>query len=201
MTVPRWIVFDYGEVISLPTPALGTMATMLGTDRDTFAHAYFAVRAAYDAGQLPAEYWAAVGEQVGAAVDGPLADRLTDTDVAGWLHPDPGALQLLEELRAAPVQLALLSNAPAVFGRAAEHQSWTRGFQHLLFSGDVHLIKPDPRIYRLLLDRIGADAGECLFFDDRPDNVRAAQDCGLQAELWSGADAALTGLRERGVLR
>lgn len=196
----RWIVFDYGGVISLPTSALERMAEMLGVDREDFATAYFTVRMAYDAGQPPAQYWAAVGEQVGTQVDQSLADRLTDTDVAGWLHPDPGALRLLDEVRAAPVQLALLSNAPPVFARAAERQDWTRGFEHLLFSGDVRLVKPDPRIYRILLDRTGATAEECLFYDDRPDNVQAARDCGMQAEVWRGAAAARSGLRERGLL-
>ncbi|MBE9374745.1 HAD family phosphatase [Saccharopolyspora sp. HNM0983] len=175
---------------------LGRLDTHLGRPRQ----AQQRLRAAYDGGQPPAEYWAAVGARLGIAVDDPLAERLTAADIAGWLHPDPAALDLLDELRSAPVQLALLSNAPAVFGRAAERQDWTRGFQHLLFSGDVQLIKPDPRIYRLLLDRIGARAAECLFFDDRPDNVRAAQECGMRAELWRGAPAARSGLRERGAI-
>ncbi|MBE9374753.1 hypothetical protein IQ251_09875 [Saccharopolyspora sp. HNM0983] len=40
----RWVVFDYGEVISLPTTALEEMAAMLGAGRDAFADAYYAVR-------------------------------------------------------------------------------------------------------------------------------------------------------------
>ena len=50
-----------------------------------------------------------------------------------------------------------------------------------VFSCYVQLIKPDPEIYRTLLEKYGLQAEECLFIDDREDNVVAARELGMQA--------------------
>lgn len=42
------------------------------------------------------------------------------------------------------------------------------------------LIKPDPEIYRLLCERYGLKAGECVFIDDTQKNVCAAQKEGME---------------------
>ena len=52
-----------------------------------------------------------------------------------------------------------------------------------VFSCYVQLIKPDPQIYRTLMDKYDLQAGECVFIDDREDNVIAARELGMQA-IW-----------------
>jgi len=54
--------------------------------------------------------------------------------------------------------------------------SWFKG---VLVSGDVGLKKPDPEIYKLLLDRYGLEANTCVFIDDRTENVKAASALGF----------------------
>ncbi|MGI6117585.1 MAG: HAD family hydrolase [Bilifractor sp.] len=48
-----------------------------------------------------------------------------------------------------------------------------------IFSCDVKLVKPDSRIYRLLMYRYRLNPEECLFIDDNPDNIAAADKLGL----------------------
>ena len=55
--------------------------------------------------------------------------------------------------------------------------SW---FEGIVVSGDEKLVKPDPAIYKLLLERYGLDATTCVFIDDRADNVQAAVDLGFK---------------------
>jgi epoxide hydrolase-like predicted phosphatase len=61
------------------------------------------------------------------------------------------------------------------------------GFEQLvdviIYSYEVGLAKPDPRIYRLLCDRLTVSPGEVVFLDDRPENVRGAHELGIQALL------------------
>ncbi|MGW1682410.1 HAD family hydrolase [Saccharopolyspora sp. NPDC002376] len=196
----RWVVFDYGEVISRRTAALPELATMYGTDPEEFEAAYFAERKAYDRGCPDLDYWQAVGSRLDREVDAALSSRLTRADVAGWLETDPETVHLLEDLHRRGVTLALLSNAPSSFGRAAEHADWARRFKHLVFSGDLKLAKPDARIYRSLLETIDAQPEDCLFFDDRQENIEGAREAGLSAELWSGPTAARTLLQSRELL-
>lgn len=191
----RWVVFDYGEVISKPTEELPTLASLLGVSVEAFSSGYWTARDAYDRGQSDLEYWRAVGAAVDVPVDAALAERLTEVDVRGWLRPEPAVVGLIEELASAGVPLALLSNAPVSFARTAEKQPWTRHFQHLVFSGDLGVAKPDPRIFTGLAELIGAAPGDCVFFDDRQANVDGAIAAGLSGVLWQGTSHARQVLR------
>nr|WP_207630708.1 MULTISPECIES: HAD family phosphatase [unclassified Actinopolyspora] len=196
------MVFDYGGVISRPTEALPRIAAELGLDDSGLAEvttAYFAERDAYDRGLADHEYWKAVAGRLDRSVDAAQAEKLTRIDVAGWSEFDPGTLALLRELGSRSSELALLSNAPVTFARTVERMPWTRHFRRLLFSGDLGTAKPDEGIWRILLDRLGAAPGQCLFFDDGPANVEAARRAGLAAELWQGPEHAREVLRSRGL--
>lgn len=52
-------------------------------------------------------------------------------------------------------------------------------FDGIVVSGEEHLLKPDPRIYRVLLNRYHLNPAECLFVDDNPQNVAAAKRIGM----------------------
>jgi putative hydrolase of the HAD superfamily len=186
----NWIVFDYGDVLSKPSAAFPDMAARLGAPLPEFEKAYWAHRIPYDAGSTPLEYWQAVGDALGVPVDEALSAELARVDVEGWGHLEPSSEALLEALSEAGASLALLSNAPAVFGEWVREQDWVRHFRVTLFSGDVRCVKPDAKIFRLLLDELGAEPADCLFFDDRQSNVDGARAVGLKAQLWNGAEAA-----------
>ncbi|MBA8929644.1 putative hydrolase of the HAD superfamily [Kutzneria viridogrisea] len=194
-----WLVFDYGEVISRRTQAVPLLAERMGAPVEEFEPAYWPARDQYDRGGSDLDYWNAVGAPLGIQVDQALSDELTKIDIEGWLPTDEGTLRLLADLSAAGAQLALLSNAPVSFARVAEHQPWTEHFQHLVFSGDLAVAKPDAEIWAALVRRLGTTPGECLFLDDRQVNIDGARRAGLRAQLWPGAEAVRPLLAEFGV--
>jgi epoxide hydrolase-like predicted phosphatase len=79
---------------------------------------------------------------------------------------------------------AILSNA--IDGARREYQA-RYGFEQLvdviIYSCEVGLAKPDPRVYRLLCDRLAVSPGEVVFLDDRPENVKGACELGIHALL------------------
>ena len=79
---------------------------------------------------------------------------------------------------------AILSNA--IDGARREYQA-LYGFEQLvdviIYSYEVGRAKPDPRVYRLLCDRLAVSPGEVVFLDDRPENVKAACEFGIHALL------------------
>ncbi|GAA5163536.1 MULTISPECIES: HAD family hydrolase [Amycolatopsis] len=186
-----WYVFDYGEVICGRTDALPELAATLGADLAEFEPHYWAHRDAYDRGASDLEYWGAVGEALGVPVDESTSDTLTRIDIEGWSRLDPASLELVTSLAESGASLALLSNAPSSFARFAERQDWARHFRVRVFSGDVGVAKPDEEIFELLLARLDAQAGECVFFDDRQSNVDGAKAVGLRAHLWQGTETAV----------
>ena len=79
---------------------------------------------------------------------------------------------------------AILSNA--IDGARREYQA-LYGFEQLvdviIYSYEVGLAKPDPRVYRLLCDRLAVSPGEVVFLDDRTENAKAACEFGIHALL------------------
>jgi len=54
-------------------------------------------------------------------------------------------------------------------------------FDETIFSAEVQMAKPDPRIYHLILDRLGVAPEESIFVDDFIENVAAARTLGMNA--------------------
>jgi 2-haloacid dehalogenase len=113
--------------------------------------------------------------------------------------PVPGSLELVERLDCAGVPLFGISN----FGSDAWAQFRPRApifnrFRDIVISGHERLAKPDPAIFTLAVARFGVLPEQCLFVDDRADNVRAAQDCGMAGHVFAdskGLEAELVRLQ------
>jgi epoxide hydrolase-like predicted phosphatase len=76
----------------------------------------------------------------------------------------------------------LLSNAFSNL-RAALEERWQidDAFHHIVISAEAGLMKPDPAIYRLALEKTGFEPEEAVFIDDFERNVEGARDVGLHA--------------------
>lgn len=110
-------------------------------------------------------------------------------------------VSILGELRDRPVGLYALSNfSGELFRQACPRFEFLTWFDGLVISGDEGVVKPDPRIYRLLLDRYGLDAAGAVFIDDRPENVAAARVAGLVGVEFAGAPQLRRDLVDLGVL-
>ena len=103
------------------------------------------------------------------------------------------------ELRAAGVPMAMLSNIPADFARnVRENRPWiAECFDPVVFSCDVRMVKPDPRIFDAAIDRLaewggragkGVDPGEVLYIDDTLDNVEVGAERGLAVHHFRGIE-------------
>ena len=93
-----------------------------------------------------------------------------------------GAVEVLAELRAAGVPVYALTNWSAeTFGVARERFEFLEWFDGVLVSGEERIIKPDPAIFRLLLDRFGLDPEATFYVDDSEQNVAAADRLGFDA--------------------
>ena len=56
-------------------------------------------------------------------------------------------------------------------------------FDHVFLSHEMHLAKPDHRIYEQVLKEINAKGEECIFIDDAKANIKAAEECGIKTKL------------------
>ena len=67
----------------------------------------------------------------------------------------------------------------------------------MIISCDHQVLKPEPRIYSLLLERWGLLAKECLFIDDVSANVEGARRMGMEAILYESHEQLLKELQSR----
>jgi epoxide hydrolase-like predicted phosphatase len=69
-------------------------------------------------------------------------------------------------------------------------------FDTIVISAEVGVMKPDPQIYQIALDKLGVPAGEAVFVDDTPPNVEAARAHGMRGILFRDPARALSELKE-----
>jgi len=68
-----------------------------------------------------------------------------------------------------------------------------------VFSYRVKLKKPDPEIFKLLLEKYSLNAGECVYIDDTPANVKAARQLGIPSFAFTSYEDACEKLKSLGV--
>ena len=95
--------------------------------------------------------------------------------------PVAGMEELVRELKHNGYSLYLLSNASY-----RQHVYWpeipaSELFDGTLISADVHLVKPQPEIYKLLCSRFSLKEEECVFIDDSTANAEGAVFSGMKA--------------------
>jgi putative hydrolase of the HAD superfamily len=67
-------------------------------------------------------------------------------------------------------------------------------FDEIIISCEVGMVKPDPRIFQLMLDRLGCDPHEAVFIDDRPKNIAGAREFGMHTVFFVSREQALSEL-------
>lgn len=108
-----------------------------------------------------------------------------------YMSDIPETQALVAELRAAGRRIYLLSNANVRFWDYLNGREFFRGFDGIVISARERLVKPDVRLYRLMMERYGLKPEECLFIDDMPANVAGAEAAGMAALRFDGNVNAL----------
>ncbi|HSJ45531.1 MAG TPA: HAD family phosphatase [Euzebyales bacterium] len=115
--------------------------------------------------------------------------------------PIDDVVAILTELRETPVGLYALSNfSGELFRQARPRFAFLEWFDGMVISGDEGVVKPDTRIYQVLVDRFGLTPSRTVFIDDREDNVAAARAAGLVGIHFRSADELRTALRRLDLL-
>jgi putative hydrolase of the HAD superfamily len=181
----RAVILDYDLVLcqSPREEHIDRMATAFGVDHHTFWRLYEQNRGPLDKGELtPAAYWKSLARDAGIKVDGFTIERLQDLDIDMWDTLEQPLLEWVQTLQANGYKTALLSNSHLRFvAHLRQNCPWLRLFDVCVFSAEVHLIKPDPAIFRYTLEKLGVDPSGVLFIDDRFSNVSVARSLGIES--------------------
>lgn len=131
-----------------------------------------------------------------AGLLGAFHDRWHET----VLGPIEGSVAILEALEAEGVPLYAITNfAWPKWQEARARFGFLGRFRDAVVSGRERMLKPDPAIYRLCLERNGLAAADCVFVDDSAANVAGAAAVGIDAIRFTTPEALGEELRRRGL--
>lgn len=115
--------------------------------------------------------------------------------------PIPGTIEILYALKNAGHSVNLLSNiSREKYQVLRAKYDFFNAFDHWLISADVQLLKPDPRIYALMLAKLGRVAKDCVFIDDSAVNVAGADRVGMTAIQFQSPQQLKIELQHHGLL-
>jgi putative hydrolase of the HAD superfamily len=195
MTAIDAVIVDLGGVVARePTrEAFARVQALCGLSGGGFEELWYRHRLPYDRGDLTAaEYWRLVGVAVGAPLD-----EILEADAAAWSQCEPALVDWLPALRAAGLRTALLSNMPREqWSGLAPHFPWLEHCDEVTLSFELRTAKPDERMYRHCLERLGVEPQRAVFVDDRSENVDAARALGMHAFRYTGVAALRSDLAD-----
>lgn len=201
------VIFDFGGVITAsPFEAFNRLEAERGlprdfvrrvntTNRDDNAWAKFE-RAEIDAAAFDALF-AAEARALGHELEGEAVLAV----LAGAVRP--AMVAVLDTLKANGFTIGCITNnVPSGKGAgmarseelAAEVAAIMARFDHVIESSKVGVRKPDPRIYRMMCDALGAEPAACVYLDDLGINCKPASQLGMHAIKVTSGEQALADL-------
>jgi len=202
VTSPKAVVFDLGNVLIAwdPHPAIAAAVgaeeatRFLGADDFDFG----AWNHEQDSGRPFEESERAAVARTPHWGEHILAYRANfDRSLVGEIT---ASVEVLRDLHAAGVRVLALTNWSAeLFPVARERFGFLELFEDIVVSGEERVAKPDPRIFEIVAERSGLAPGDCVFVDDKPENVEAARAAGLDGVVFVDDGSLREELRERGL--
>ena len=131
------------------------------------------------------------------SVDPDIADELHKAydSCAGIMGKYEYTEGWIKSLKDAGYRLYCITNfTPAGYEQCYDCISFVEKFDGCVFSFREGVVKPDPQIYRILLERYDLQAEECVFIDDTEENVRGAEKLGFKGIVFTGYEDAVAKL-------
>lgn len=207
MTRFTHVIFDFGGVItSSPFEAFHRLEAERGLPRD-FVRSVNAANpdgnawARFERAEIDATAFDALFAEEAAA----MGHWLEGSAVIACLSGDvrPAMVTALDQIKAAGLGLGCITNnvpsghGPAMAGSAAKAEAiaaiMTR-FDHVIESSKVGVRKPDPAIYRMMGEALGAALSRCIYLDDLGINCKPAAMLGMHAIKVTSGEQALADL-------
>ena len=185
------IIFDFGRVISAQKPAslFRGYEDELGLSPGVLNRVMFGSDAWQETlvgRQTADDYWREIGPALGLRtpdeIDAFRRRYFADEAI------NAGVLDLIRQLHGR-YKLAVLSNSPPNLAQWLADWEILDLFDVVVCSGDEGVVKPDPAIFELALERLDVAPEEAVFVDDYPGHVEAARSLGLHAIHFTTAQA------------
>ncbi|MCF7862374.1 HAD family phosphatase [Candidatus Woesearchaeota archaeon] len=174
------VIFDWGGVL-IENPADGLMkfcAKRLGTDYHKLAEIFSENEADFQSDRIrEKQLWEEANRKLGTPVP---SDSLWKSAVKAVFKDQKEVWDTVRSLREKGYKTAFLSNTEVPAQEYFEESGYSENFDVTIFSCAERITKPDPEIYKLVLEKLDVLAHEAVFIDDKPHFVKGATDIGIK---------------------
>lgn len=184
------IVFDIGNVLLEYSPAF-LLKKSLNIDDERYIKGVF---------QSP--YWIRLDEGTVSieeaafkmSIEAGLEEQLVIKLLSSFTDfmPEMPAISLIESMKEQGKKVYLLSNfQKKAFEQVRLRHEFFQKIDGWLVSSHVNINKPNPDIYRLLMDKFRLEAKKCCFIDDTLENIEAAKKLGFETIHYKSINSLL----------
>jgi len=108
-----------------------------------------------------------------------------------------GTVKILENLKRNNYRLIALTNWSAeTFPIAIKKYKFLKLFEGIVVSGEIKMLKPFKEIYDFTLKKYNLDPKECVFIDDRLENIQGAVRCGINGIQFQSHEKLINELKK-----
>lgn len=112
-------------------------------------------------------------------------------DLNGIVERRESSLPWLRRVKESGRKILYLSNySHKIMRECADALYFLPEMEGGLFSCDVHMVKPDPAFYQMLIDKYQLDPARCVFIDDLETNLEGARAVGMHTILFENPEQA-----------
>jgi putative hydrolase of the HAD superfamily len=197
------VIWDFGGVLTTsPFAAFARFETERGLPagiirRTNAANHWENAWAKFERAEIDIEAF----DQLFAAESGLLGAAVRGKDVLPLLSGDlrPEMVEALRRVKARFKTGCITNNLPAnaigsTSGRTLYVAEVMALFDHIIESAKIGLRKPDPRIYRMMVEALGVDPAACVYLDDLGVNLKPAREMGMTTIKVADAPQAIAEL-------
>ncbi|NGX59746.1 MAG: Alpha-D-glucose 1-phosphate phosphatase YihX [Chlamydiae bacterium] len=191
---PKVVVFDYGGVVARVNrkPVIEFLSESLGKSYRKVKKD-FAREKLYHAFNEPTSYWEKYANH---SLPQSWFDSLKVYKKA-MIREVPEMRDVILEIKMQGIQVALLSNTTKYRAHFIESMGGYDLFDPILLSCYLGVSKPNPKIYRRLLQSLLWDAKDTVFIDNKKENVEASRKFGIDGIHFESVEKLKNDLRKR----
>jgi len=179
------IVFDYGNVIST-SPNSHTkkdIADAYAVSENEVGILIGKYISEFRKGKITEDkFW----QNISQDLDKPVPNNTYDLwrqDFKQKLTISEPMIEFVKFLKKKGIIVAVLSNNIMPYVEVIKEKGGYNEFDVVINSCEVGFSKPEPEIYRLMLNKLNINPGEILYLDDRPENLDTAKQFGINTML------------------
>jgi putative hydrolase of the HAD superfamily len=181
------IIFDWGDVLSTrcARAILRETAQRFAIPENDILQAYIDTVPPYELGRLSSsDFVRSFLHRLGSEFRFDPASVL-ELPLRSWTEPDPEMIELAEKVHKRFKTALLSNNIREVVERIRAKLDLSHLFDVVVFSNEVGLRKPDPRIYTLCLERLHVRARDAVFIDNHENLCKGAEAVGIKSLLFT----------------